>query len=155
MKKITLFILLVAFLGANSVQAQPQSSEKIKTMKVAYITNKLELTPKESQNFWPVYNEYQEKLELLRLDKRKNIVGASNKSDAELEKMILAQFDLQEKEVKIHREYYQKLKKVVSIQKIVALKKAEQDFKKYLLQQAREKRTERMQQRRQRDNFRN
>ena len=35
-----------------------RTKEKIKALKVAHITNELDLTSKEAQQFWPIYNEF-------------------------------------------------------------------------------------------------
>ena len=37
--------------------------EQIKAQKVAYLTNRLQLTPREAEIFWPLYNEYEQKIE--------------------------------------------------------------------------------------------
>ena len=38
----------------------------IKALKVAHITEKLDLTEKEAQQFWPIYNAYDEKMGTLK-----------------------------------------------------------------------------------------
>ena len=72
MKKTLIFGLL---LSAAAVVAQPKmgdradlekKKEKIEAIKVAYLTEELELTVAESQAFWPVYNERQNKEHELR-----------------------------------------------------------------------------------------
>ena len=42
-------------------------------MKIAFITEKLSLTTKEAQSFWPIYNEYSQKIEKLRKTKRSDL----------------------------------------------------------------------------------
>ena len=60
-KKVPL-ILLIGFL-VTSISAQRTNQqfdyEKFKSQKIAFITEKLNLTPKEAQEFWPVYNEFE------------------------------------------------------------------------------------------------
>ena len=56
---ITLFSLL-------SLQAQ-EGNDKIESLKIAYITKRLQLTPEESQKFWPVYNQYEAEKKQIRL----------------------------------------------------------------------------------------
>ena len=55
MKPFITLILLLITLGST---AQRQKRERIRTLKVAFITEKLDLTPKEAQEFWPVYNAF-------------------------------------------------------------------------------------------------
>ncbi len=58
---LTLFLLIS---GISFGQQKPDW-EKIKSLKVAFITEKLSLTSKEAQSFWPVYNEFEEKRDAL------------------------------------------------------------------------------------------
>ena len=57
--------LLIVFISATSF-AQDGSfirkkKEQIKSLKVAFITNELALTPDEASKFWPIYNSFEEK----------------------------------------------------------------------------------------------
>lgn len=62
MKRI-LILLLFSFTAFSTIKAQDndraQRMEKIQALKVAFITQKLALTPDEAQRFWPVYNRYE------------------------------------------------------------------------------------------------
>jgi hypothetical protein len=61
MKKYLLVLLLT--LGSLS-QIKAQNGEKIQTLKIAFITQKLQLTPDEAEKFWPIYNQYDNEMEL-------------------------------------------------------------------------------------------
>ena len=37
-------------------QVKKESKEKIRTLKIAYISNQLNLTSNEAEKFWPIYN---------------------------------------------------------------------------------------------------
>jgi hypothetical protein len=43
---------------ANAQNGNGQRQEKIQALKIAFITQKLKLTPAEAEKFWPVYNQY-------------------------------------------------------------------------------------------------
>ncbi|MCB0697691.1 MAG: hypothetical protein KDC07_10020, partial [Chitinophagaceae bacterium] len=61
MRKTGLF-LLTMLLAVTTVIAQPDRDHKhdrIKALKIAYITEKLDLTSEQAQKFWPVYNRYE------------------------------------------------------------------------------------------------
>lgn len=60
MKKIFTLLLFLCF---HSYFCLAQSSDgddknKIEVLKMGYMTRELNLTPKEAQSFWPVYNNY-------------------------------------------------------------------------------------------------
>jgi hypothetical protein len=70
MNKITLIITLL--LTMNVVAQSPEKRERIKALKVAFITEKLELTESEAQKFWPIYNTFEENMHNFRKDFYKN-----------------------------------------------------------------------------------
>jgi len=64
MKHYFFLIMLVAVFLMQPVRSQenrerPQNFEKFDAMRIAFITERLELTSAEAEKFWPVYNEYQ------------------------------------------------------------------------------------------------
>lgn len=93
-------------------------------MRIAFITDKVDLTPDEAKDFWPIYNEYVAK----RQDLRKPMTVKGD-PDAEI-KMTL---ENEEKLLSLKKEYYNKLKTVIPAEKIVRLKSAEKEFKKEIL----------------------
>ena len=112
------------------------NKEKIKAMKVGYITEKLALTTEEAQKFWPIYNEFQDKIEDIHKQLRKmqnSEESIDDMSDAEVEKMVDMHTELRQKELDIQKEYHAKFKAVLPIKKVAKLYKADQDFMRDLL----------------------
>ena len=69
MKKYLLII--IAFLASFSfASAQNGRSEKVQALKVAFITQKLNLTSAEAEKFWPVYNNYENEIKSVRTSNR-------------------------------------------------------------------------------------
>ena len=68
MKRNIIYGFLLFILSINIIQAQEHRSkeERIQALKVAFITEELDLTPEQSQGFWPLYNELQGKLRQLK-----------------------------------------------------------------------------------------
>ncbi len=143
MNKVLLIILL-ATLNLNAFSQQYTKQEKIerlKAQKVAFITDKLNLTTEEAQNFWPLYNEFFKQKEKISSDKkqitidlRQNWDRYSKKEKTELaDKLILFRV----KEANLEQEYHEKFKTVLDIDKVIKLYNAETQFKNYLLKQIR------------------
>ena len=132
-------ILLTSF----SIFSQESKADKVEAMKVGFITNKLELTAKEAQTFWPLYNEYNSKLEKLRKTKKSDFDDLKNKSenitDKELEAFINEVFASKQKELDLQKEYYEKYAKVLPVKKVAMLYQAENQFKRELLRKIKEK----------------
>lgn len=113
-----------------------ERKEKVKVMKISYITEKLALTSEEAEKFWPIYNKHEDDKLALRknikedFDRKKKI---DEMTDEEVNKMVNAGIELREKELALHKVYISDLKKVLSIKKIAKLNLAEKNFKKELL----------------------
>jgi len=66
MKKL-LFLLFFIIITSSTVFAQKQmKKQRVKALKTSYINNALNLTPKEAENFWPIYNIYSMKIQKLK-----------------------------------------------------------------------------------------
>lgn len=141
MKRI-LFLLICVSL---SVAATGQNAKnKLQAQRVAFITQRLNLTPEEAQQFWPVFNQYTERLQQIR-SSAKEEKTVDELSDTDTEKIILSEFDRESRELDLKKDLYQKLRKIISVKKIAKLYKAERDFKGMLIekfQQNKEKRNQ-------------
>jgi hypothetical protein len=128
-----------------SIQAQPKSDKKdrIQAIKVAYITEKINLSSKQSQQFWPLYNEYQNELKQLNQSLRKNQFILEDMTDDELNIFVENKLKTEEQKIALQRTYLQNYKQVLSIRQIVRLYRAETSFKKELLRRAKERRASR------------
>ena len=107
--------------------------EKIEAIRVAFITQKLNLTVDESQKFWPVYNEYQDKLKAARQEFKRQSTIFTN--DKEAQDYLDAELLLKQRDFSLYKEYYDKIKKTIPVKKVAELRQAEEDFKKELLKQ--------------------
>lgn len=134
---ITYFYLLVFCFTTISLVAQPGAKrDKIEALRVSFISQKVNFTTQEAQSFWPLYNEYNDKLELNRKSFRQQYgpnADLSIKTDKEAELYLLAELNLKQKEFELYKEYYEKFKKVLPVKKVAMLRRAEEDFKKELI----------------------
>ena len=141
MKAKHILFFVVFLLSSIAIVAQPpggdfhQKSEKIKAMKVEFITTKLELTPAEAEKFWPVYNEFMNKMQSLAKTRRKKMEANKDKdlSDKEVNELIEFNFDTGQKMLDLKRDYDKKFKAVLGVQKTGKLYQAEIQFKHELL----------------------
>lgn len=139
-------LLIVLILTTSQLWAQNGPvRDRVKTLKVAFITERLSLTSKEAQVFWPVYNEHEQRLEAIRRKERLELRGRASMvqelSDNEASKLLSQYLALQREKQQVESEMVANLKEVISAKKIILLFKAEEDFKKRLLQQYRKKRS--------------
>jgi hypothetical protein len=134
-------LILTALLSCNVLFSQDISgrNDAIQTMKVAFITKKLNLTTSEAQSFWPVYNQYENELEKIRIEHKKTMREIkddfSSLSDAEIEKFVDAQIAFRQKEIDVLKKHHPEFKKTLPVKKVALLYRAEEDFKRHLIKQ--------------------
>ncbi len=139
MKKLFVLLLMAALaMGLNAQQNRP-FREKIEAQKVAFITKELNLTVQESQKFWPIYNEYWDKMENLR-DGDLLARAGSELSDEKARELINKFLDREESELKLKKQLYNDLRNVLPPTKIVKLHRAEMQFKQKLLEHIKNRR---------------
>ena len=136
---------MIAFLVSSLwMQAQGPVRDRIKTLKVAFITERVGLTSKEAQQFWPIYNEHEETLENIRQRERRElqarISGTQGLSDSDAEALLNNMLELQNERHRAEQEFISDIRTVIPAKKVLLLIKAEDDFKKQLLQQYRKRR---------------
>ncbi len=148
--KIKHSLTLIAVVLSLNVFAQDgaiiqRKRDKIKALKVAFITNELALTPDESAKFWPLYNAFEEKqqeikkLKLRRYFKHIDADSFDKLSDKEASALLEQTESYEEDLYLAKKKFVTSLKSVLSPIKILKLKRAEEDFSRKLLQQYRDK----------------
>ncbi|MEZ4980593.1 MAG: hypothetical protein R2769_03205 [Saprospiraceae bacterium] len=141
MKNFTLLLVLVFGVGA-AAYAQ-DAEDRIEALKIAFITEKLQLTPEESQQFWPIFNEYTNEREKLRTQGKPDR-PVQDMSEAEAEKFLAEYLDLEQRELDLKRNYMLRLKNVLPAKKIALLGAAERQFKEKLLERIKKRQQGRM-----------
>ena len=122
MKKYLLLLLM--FSGTFSLaNAQAGRSEKVEALKIAFLTQKLQLTSAEAEKFWPVYNQYEDEIQSVRKD---------NKNGDML--------DGEQKLLDTRKKYKSSFEKILGPQKINTLYSAEKEFRTILIKRLKDKR---------------
>ncbi len=114
-----------------------EKREKIEAIKVAFITEQIDLTIEESQSFWPVYNQMSDKEHDLRKAQRDAFGGLKdfeNASDKEVEKAIMELANLSVDIEELRQSYLPKFIDIIGAKKTAKLMKAEKEFGKRLME---------------------
>ncbi|MFK8102199.1 MAG: hypothetical protein AB8G15_06740 [Saprospiraceae bacterium] len=136
---LCLFLAPTLAQGDNLDNVSEELNEKIESQRIAFLTNRLQLTPEEAKGFWPLYNQYKSAEKALR-KKHKPPKRVENMTDEEIEKHILAGLDAEEEKVALKRRFFFQLKAVLSIRKIGRIQLAEKAFKRKMLRAIKGKR---------------
>ena len=125
-------------------QQRSQWYKQVQNAKIAFFTTAMDLTPKEAEHFWPLYNEFWKERE--RANRRshhalrtigKVLEGEEKVSDAQLKELIETYISGGPAEGEIFRSYYPRFQKILSIEKVARMYKAEEDFRIKMIQQLR------------------
>ncbi|WP_373518885.1 hypothetical protein [Pricia sp.] len=142
MNNIKLLFVWTLLLTSSQFYAQHKpDKDKIKSLKIAFITERLALSSKEAQAFWPVYNEYEEKREAMREREhtqiREKIRNSENLSEKEAAELIKHYLRFEEEEEELDKNFLESIGKVIPAKKTLLLLRSEYEFKKQLLKQYR------------------
>jgi len=143
---IPIFILLISLSGY--AQRDGKMNERIKAQKVAFITEKLSLTADEAQQFWPIYNAFEETRERIKsgplrqvkMKIRSNPDMSDNEARKLLGQILNAENEIHNAKMKLAED----LQSVLSPKKIIKLRAAEDEFNRELLQRLKQMRERRM-----------
>ncbi len=141
-QKIYYFLTLILFFTSVAVFAQDNSHdsrrEKYRTEKVAFLTTRLNLTPAEAEKFWCVYNELDNKrwdMQKSRRDLEMKVRDAKESlSGNEIIKLTRDYAASLKQEGDLNVEYNEKFLKILPPQKVLALYKAEGEFRMHMIQ---------------------
>jgi len=142
LKAMHLAVIATMCLFTTGLMAQPQGrpdgppedrSEKIEALRIAFISQKLNLTPEEAQKFWPVYNAYIADIKALH----KNFKMGPNSPQPTAEQML----DFEQKKLDLKKKYKAQFEAAIGQDKVNTLYHLEEEFR----QKLKELRDQRMQ----------
>ena len=66
--KIIIFFGVIFWVGVSSAQnvGGGGGAQQLQAQRIAFLTERMNLTPDEAQQFWPLYNQFNENLKQLR-----------------------------------------------------------------------------------------
>jgi len=139
------FSALILLMLTNSVlfSQQGQVRERINSERIAFFTEKIDLSQEEAEKFWPVYNDYSDRKEEINREMQRQRFSISRNgtsmSDAEMEESLKKYVNLQNDEHELFNEYHQKFVNILAPRKVMMLYVAEVQFKQYLLRKLKER----------------
>ncbi|MFT5600777.1 MAG: imidazolonepropionase-like amidohydrolase [Flavobacteriales bacterium] len=135
MKKGIVLMLTFMLIGSAGIFAQNAEKEGDRSAeKKAFMNEKLALTESEQAKFWPLMEEMKKELK----ENRKSFKDAKpekgekidDMSDADVEKMLNAGFDMKEKDNAIRKAYNDKFIAVIGAKRTAKMYHLERQFKK-------------------------
>lgn len=112
--------------------ANAQSDPELKSIKIALLTERMNLTSQQSEKFWPVYNHYESEMKVVWREMRqlREKGDAGNNSKQAVDRLQ----QLEEDRVKIRGKYKDAFLKVINANQLASMYAAESEFKKMLVE---------------------
>ena len=137
MKKLILFLITLCL--CTSIHAQQKKGKctesEFRNKREAYLKEKAQLTDEEAALVLPLYFELQEKKEKNNKEPWKKIksIDISNANNEEYDAIIQSFIDADEKNLELEKEYYERVKEILSPKKIFQLLHADIKFNRHIL----------------------
>lgn len=122
----------------------PKAMERIQRARIAYLSERLNLTPDQAEKFWPVYRELADKRAALRAQVKES--QKEGMTEQEQKQMVEQNLKVRQQELDLEKQYAQRLLNAITAQQLLDLPKAEMEFRRMVLDQIQQRRM--MQQRR-------
>lgn len=146
---IFFFVFVIACMGFapksvfssdNQGDSQPDArQEAIEARRIAFLTDRIGLTPEEARLFWPVFNQNRQKREEVNAAFRtrwERVKKVSELSPEDASAFGEDQIRRVEQLTVLKRRFHEDLKRIISPMKIALLYEAERDFNRILFQEA-------------------
>ncbi|KOF02124.1 hypothetical protein OB69_13950 [Roseivirga seohaensis subsp. aquiponti] len=145
MKKIifSLFILANCLsVPAQSGRSSQDERDKIQKAKIAFLTNRLDLTVDQAKLFWPLFNEYDSKKIALSKEysaKKRAIYGKYDNprdmKEVDADELLFIYLDQKQAELDVEKTYMKKFNDVLNSRQVWRMVSFESDFRRSLYKQ--------------------
>ena len=147
-QKITLLIILAGSFLTPAMAQNPQANrahmghggqgmEKLQSAKIAFITQRVELTPKEAEKFWPIYHQYQKEMQGLA---KERMAERKAESQTPADERLDDRLEMESRMLELRKKYTREFSRVISSEKVLRLYDAEKEFRRELLKRLQERR---------------
>jgi len=138
---VLLFVTPLGFTQENTDEPLTKK-EKIKRLKIAFITEELDLSVEQSEKFWPVYNEMDKKIREEKKSRKKMAKDLKENletlSEEDIKKKTTSVLDSDIKVAELKKEYNDKIAAIIGYKKATKLLSLEARFKRELLKKLKE-----------------
>ena len=134
-----LLISSLSFAQEKNRGRDDQRWEKLQQARIAFLTNRLQLDSKTAQQFWPIFNEFDDAKRALHKKysvQKRNLVngrGYDNITDDNAEQMIDVYLNQKQDELDLEKKYLKKFKAVLEPKAVWMVIRIDSDFRRSLM----------------------
>lgn len=131
-----MLMLPFTVLAQEEPARDPRARQRIEAARIAFITERLGLTPEEAEKFWPVYREfYQKRIELRQQLEQARKNQNNNATEEQQKRLLEMELQVRQRELDLEKEYSGRLLQTIPPQKLLTLRQAENEFREMVLRQ--------------------
>lgn len=133
---ITSLLLRPPTVLAQNGGSDAEIKDRIRAAEIAYLAQKLDLTPDEAQKFWPVYNQYTKEVELLIAEHRNRTPDRATLREG---KGPDQELKYEQRMLDIKSRYDREFQRVLPATKAGSVFRSEREFRVQLIRQLKER----------------
>lgn len=135
-----MLLVFSSFICMNA-QTSKSAAQKIQDEKISFFNEELGLSKAESEAFWPLYTDFQNRRNRIVAEKR-NLMqyytgNRKNIPESEITEILNKYISLEKQETALLESYNEKFRKILSDDKVFRIYLTEIKFKDYLLKKLR------------------
>ena len=136
---LVLLCTTLTFAQEGNRRGSQMNSEKLQAARIAFLTNRLELTPETAKVFWPIFTEYDNEKSTLskKYGTQKRSLfdeGTLNISDENADKMLAIYLEQKQAELDLEKIYLSRFKEVLSMRQVWRVIRFDSDFRRSLME---------------------
>lgn len=106
--------------------------EKLESAKVAFITQRLDLSPEQAEKFWPAYNQHSKKKRSLMKEIDRLVKEDEEITDERAAAVIERKFEIQQQILDSEKAFMKHIVKVISPVQAIKLDNVNKDFARHI-----------------------
>ncbi len=135
MKHALIYALIFFFslpLMAQQEDKSKYDKEKLESAKVAFITQRLDLSPEQAEKFWPAYNQHSKKKRSLMKEIDRLVKEDEEITDERAAAVIERKFEIQQQILDSEKAFMKHIVKVISPVQAIKLDNVNKDFARHI-----------------------
>ena len=104
----TVFLLILCTGLLSAQEPSKEEMEKIQSLRIAFLSQQMELSPEQAQLFWPIFNEYDDEIRKIGRSHRGIMRALEDEelNEKETTEQIMKSFELEEAELEDQTELF-------------------------------------------------
>jgi len=142
------FLLTILSVSGYAQRNREVDKEKLEAARVAFITNRLSLSPEQAEKFWPLYNEFNDKRNTMMREMRGiSKIGDEEISNSQAKALMEKRFGIQENLMITEKVFLRKIADALSPLQALKLNEINRDFTRHVYRMQRKQRESRSEER--------